>query len=147
MLLHLQGAIFRLPGPCHFYIIQTVRRGGHHKHKAICKEIGMRTMKKLNVLLVCGSGASSGFMAANMRKAAKARGLDMKITARSESEIENYIDEIDALMVGPHLAYIMDDIEEYTQGADVKVILMKPSYYSKLDGSAALDDLLSAFGE
>ena len=27
-------------------------------------------MKKLNVLLVCGSGASSGFMAANMRKAA-----------------------------------------------------------------------------
>lgn len=104
-------------------------------------------MKKLNVLLVCGSGASSGFMAANMRKAAKARGLDMKIAARSESEIENYIDEIDALMVGPHLAYIMDDIEEYTQGADVKVILMKPSYYSKLDGSAALDDLLSAFGE
>ena len=27
-------------------------------------------MKKLNVLLVCGSGASSGFMAANIRKAA-----------------------------------------------------------------------------
>ena len=27
-------------------------------------------MKKLKVLLVCGSGASSGFMAANMRNAA-----------------------------------------------------------------------------
>ena len=26
-------------------------------------------MKKHNVLLVCGSGASSGFMAANIRKA------------------------------------------------------------------------------
>ena len=35
-------------------------------------------MKKLSVLLVCGSGASSGFMAANMRKAAKAKGLDIE---------------------------------------------------------------------
>ena len=64
-------------------------------------------MKKLNVLLVCGSGASSGFMATNMRRAAVARGVDMDIKARSESEIENYVDEVDALMVGPHLAYIL----------------------------------------
>ncbi len=30
-------------------------------------------MAKHNVLLVCGSGASSGFMAANIRKAASAK--------------------------------------------------------------------------
>ena len=67
-------------------------------------------MKKLNVLLVCGSGASSGFMATNMRRAAVARGVEMDIKARSESEIENYVDAIDALMVGPHLAYILDEV-------------------------------------
>ena len=89
-------------------------------------------MKKLNVLLVCGSGASSGFMATNMRRAAVARGVDMDIKARSESEIENYVDEIDALMVGPHLAYILDEVEEYIGDNDVKVILMKPEYYSTL---------------
>ena len=72
-------------------------------------------MKKLNVLLVCGSGASSGFMATNMRRAAVARGVDMDIKARSESEIENY----------------------------VKVILMKPEYYSTLDGNKALDHLIA----
>ncbi len=99
-------------------------------------------MKKLNVLLVCGSGASSGFMAANMRKAASARGIELKISARSESEIENYIDEIDALMVGPHLAYILDEVEEYTHGADVKVILMKGEYYATLDGEKAIEHLL-----
>jgi len=97
----------------------------------------------LNVLLICGSGASSGFMAANIRKAAKTRNLNMDIKARGEAEIENYIDDIDALLVGPHLAYIMDDINEITKDADVKVLLMKPSYYSTLDGEAALDDLLS----
>lgn len=99
-------------------------------------------MKKLNVLLVCGSGASSGFMATNIRKAAAAQGVAIDIKARGESEIENYIDEIDALMVGPHLAYILDEIDDYTDGRDVKVILMRPDYYSVLDGNKALEHLL-----
>lgn len=58
-------------------------------------------MKKHNVLLVCGSGASSGFMAANIRKAAAARGLSITVNARSESTVEDYVDEIDCLMIGP----------------------------------------------
>lgn len=72
-----------------------------------------------------------------------ARGVDMDIKARSESEIENYVDEIDALMVGPHLAYILDEVEEYIGDNDVKVILMKPEYYSTLDGNKALDHLIA----
>ena len=103
-------------------------------------------MKKLNVLLVCGSGASSGFMAANMRKAASKMGLELDIKARSESEIENYIDEIDALMVGPHLAYILDEVEGYTHGNEVKVILMKAEYYSTLDGEKAVNHLMEVMG-
>lgn len=102
-------------------------------------------MKKLRVLLVCGSGASSGFMAANIRKAAAARNVEIDIKARGEAEIENYVDSIDALMVGPHLAYILDEIEEYVGDNDVKVILMKADYYSTLNGDAALDDLLKEF--
>lgn len=99
-------------------------------------------MKKLDVLLVCGSGASSGFMAANMRKAASRSNLQMDIKARSESEIESYIDEIDALMVGPHLAYIMDEVKDYIHDHDIKVILMKPEYYSTLDGDKAIEHLM-----
>lgn len=103
-------------------------------------------MKKLNVLLVCGSGASSGFMAANIRKAAKARDLDISVVARSESEIDSYIDEIDVLMVGPHLAYILDEVDEIVGDWPVKVILMKKDYYATLDGQAALDHLLEQMG-
>lgn len=46
-------------------------------------------MEKLRVLLVCGSGASSGFMATNMRKVVTERNLDISIIARSEAEVEN----------------------------------------------------------
>lgn len=104
-------------------------------------------MKNLRILLVCGSGASTSFMAANMRKAASAKGIKFEITARSESEIENYIDDIDLLMVGPHLAYILDDIAEYTNGRDVRVILMKPEYYATLDGEKAIEHVLESIGQ
>jgi len=105
-----------------------------------------QAMQQLRILLVCGSGASSGFMAANIRKAAAARGLDTRIVARGESEIENYIDDIDVLMVGPHLAYILDEVDDYVGDAPVKVILMRPDYYSTLDGNAAVEHLLAEVG-
>lgn len=102
---------------------------------------------KNRILLVCGSGASSGFMAANMRKAASNAGLNLDIVARSESEIENYIDDIDVLMVGPHLAYILEEVEEIVGDNDVKVILMKPDYYSTLNGEKAIQHFKDEIGD
>ena len=40
------------------------------------------------ILLACGIGASTGFMAANMRKAAKAQGLDVSIHAVKVTSID-----------------------------------------------------------
>ncbi|MDF7639552.1 PTS sugar transporter subunit IIB [Lactobacillus sp. ESL0791] len=98
-----------------------------------------------NILLICGSGASSGFMAANMRKAAKKSGLDYKIKAKSEAELADYANDIDALMVGPHLKAEFDAIKDRVP-SNVKVILMKPDYYSILDGQGAIDHLKSELG-
>ena len=44
----------------------------------------------IRILLACGIGASTGFMAANMRKSAKARGLDVKVNAVSKSQVIDY---------------------------------------------------------
>lgn len=104
-------------------------------------------MRELKVLLVCGSGASSGFMATNINKAAKKRGVPVSAKARSQSEVESYIDEIDCIMVGPHLKYLVADLEEKVAGRDVKVVLMKKKYYSMLDGEGALNHILSIYGE
>lgn len=104
-------------------------------------------MAKHNVLLVCGTGASSGFMAANIRKAAAARGLAITVNARSESAVEDYVDEIDCLMIGPHLASIKEDMEERCEGCDVKVGVIEQAAYARLNGDAALDQILAMFGE
>lgn len=104
-------------------------------------------MADYSVLLVCGSGASSGFMAANIRKAASARGITMSVTARSESEVLNYVDDINCLLVGPHLASNFDSILEDIEGYDIKCALIPKECYAKLNGDMAVDLILELFGK
>lgn len=99
-----------------------------------------------NVLLVCGTGASSGFMAKNIRKAAKDRNVDISFKARSDSEVEDYIEEIDLLLVGPHLKYMLNDLEEIAQPYGVPVKIIDEDAYGSLDGEAVLDFTLEALG-
>ena len=104
-------------------------------------------MRHIDILLVCGSGASSGFMAVNMRKAAAAHNIDATITARSEVEIDSYIDSIDALMIGPHLKYLADELAVKYADKPVKIILMLPEYYSTLNGEKAMKHLIKTLRE
>jgi len=96
-----------------------------------------------NIFLVCGSGASSGFMAAKMRKAAKKKGEVVTVKAASESQLDNVIDQIDYLLIGPHLAYKEDEIKEKTQGKNVKVAIIPQVIYGSLNGEKALDLVLN----
>jgi len=98
------------------------------------------------VLLVCGSGASSGFMAANVRRAASSRKMEINIFARSDSEIVDYIETIDILLVGPHLAYMVDSIEEITKKQGVPVYVIPQGIYGSLDGNKLLDFILDKLG-
>ncbi|CAM3206835.1 PTS sugar transporter subunit IIB [Paenibacillus taichungensis] len=95
------------------------------------------------VLLICGAGASSGFMANAIRKAGKKRGIEMSVQARSESQLSEYVNEIDVLLVGPHLKYMEDEIKEKLNGLPVKVAVIPQDIYGTLDGNKACDLLLN----
>lgn len=97
-------------------------------------------MKK--ILLVCGTGASSGFMAKNIRLAAKARNEEMDVKARSDSVIEDYIEEIDLLLVGPHLKYMQKEIEVIATPHQVPVRIIPEEAYGTLDGDAVVNFIL-----
>lgn len=104
-------------------------------------------MKKYGVLLCCGGGFSSGFMAKALREGAAKRGIEIDALAKSESVIEDYIEDVDAVMVGPHLEYEMPEISATCEEYGVTPILMKPDYYKSLDGEACLDHLLECLKE
>jgi PTS system cellobiose-specific IIB component len=90
------------------------------------------------ICLICGSGASSAFLAINVRKAAEKIGLDVVVENRPESEFKKTLREFDSVLIAPHLEFILKDfhlsVDEYCQ--DVQVI---PFYiYGTLDGSLIL---------
>ncbi|WP_440897074.1 PTS sugar transporter subunit IIB [Amphibacillus sp. Q70] len=95
-----------------------------------------------NILLICGAGASSGFIAGAIRKAAKKRKIEVSVKARSESELEEHIDNIDCLLIGPHLAYKEETLKEQTKDRNIKISIIPQDIYGSLDGNRALDLIL-----
>jgi len=90
------------------------------------------------ILLICGAGASSGFMAAAGRKAAKKKGLEFEIKARSESEIKKNLSEYDLLLIAPHLKYMLDDVEKVANAAHIKYGVIPQKVYGSLDGNGLI---------
>lgn len=97
----------------------------------------------MKILLVCSSGASSGFLVQNMKKAAQSREFDVEIEARSEYELDNYLDVIDVLLIGPHLAYLGDEILEKANEYSVPMGIVPQDIYGTIDGARALDFAIS----
>ena len=97
------------------------------------------------ILLACGIGASTGFMAANMRKAAKAQGLDVSIHAVSKSQVPEYADKIDVLLLGPHFSAEVPKYKEMLKDHNVNSI--DPDDYAALDGEAILESALEFYEE
>lgn len=101
----------------------------------------------IRILLACGIGASTGFMAASMRKSAKQQGLDIKVNAVSKSQVMEYADKIDVLLLGPHFSSEVSKYREMLKDHHVKVTSIDPEYYAELDGESILNDALSFYNE
>lgn len=99
------------------------------------------------VLIICGAGASSAFMAKNIRIAVKERNLDYKFIARSDSELDEYISDIDMLLIGPHLSYMYQDMVKYAKPYHVPVYVIDQKAYGSLDGHAVVDFVETEFSK
>ena len=95
-------------------------------------------METLNILLCCGAGMSSGFLAQKTRKAAKKRGISGSIDARSESEVASYLDSIDIWLLGPHYASFKEEMAEQAAPHNVVVDVIPQDIYGMLDGEGLL---------
>ena len=96
-------------------------------------------MGTIRVLLCCGAGFSSGFLAQKARQAAKKKKLDMTVEARSESVVSEYMDKMDVLLVGPHYASAVPKLTEECAPHGIQVELIPAEIYSSLDGAALVE--------
>ncbi len=121
-------------------IIKARQTAAETKESTSCKNIlEVMKMETINMLLCCGAGMSSGFLAQKTRKAAKKRGISGSIDARSESEVSQYLDSVDILLLGPHYASFKEEMTKQAAPHNVVVDVIPQDIYGMLDGEGLLD--------
>jgi phosphotransferase system HPr (HPr) family protein len=99
------------------------------------------------ILVVCGAGASSTFLASRLRSLAKERGLDITARAASTDELESRLASARAVLVGPHLASRFDELTATAAARSVPTALLPANAFEPASAAAALDLALSLLPE
>ena len=100
----------------------------------------------MRILVVCGAGASSTFVAQRVRHAAHNEGLDYSAFAGTELSLPIDLDAADVVLVGPHLAHAMQRIEHDAAHRGTTVVLLPADIFTDLDGTRTLALVRDAIG-
>ena len=87
----------------------------------------------MKILVVCGAGASSTFVAQRLRKAASDAGLDWDAAAGMEHSVT--ASDHGLILVGPHLADRLDAIRDATSAP---VAVLPDDIFADRDGTRTL---------
>lgn len=99
----------------------------------------------VRILLACGIGASSGFIAAKMKKYAKKQSLDVTVQAVSKSAIEDFKGKFDILLLGPHFSAELPKYKNLYETENVSVMKIDPEFYATLNGEGVIKAALESY--
>lgn len=87
----------------------------------------------MRILVVCGAGASSTFVAQRLRRAAADAGLDWDASAGMESSVSGGAHDL--VLIGPHLS---DRLEALRSAVSVPVVVLPEDVFADRDGARTL---------
>ena len=100
----------------------------------------------MRILVVCGAGASSTFVAQRVRHAAHDQGLAYSAFAGTELSLPIDLDAADVVLIGPHLAHALERIRRDAARRGTAVVLLPPDIFTDLDGTRTLSLVREAIG-
>jgi PTS system cellobiose-specific IIB component len=112
----------------------------------------------MRILIVCGAGASSTFVALRVRRTVAARGLEHVVEAGSVERIpeatetlggelrpaEASANRADIVLIGPHLSEQFDELNERIERSGGRAVLLPSDIFTDASGDRALDLALAA---
>jgi len=93
------------------------------------------------ILIVCGAGASSTFLAHRLRAGAKERGVDASFRSETLSGLADSLPEADVLLVGPHLESQFDGLRHQAEAVGVAAALLPHDVFGVHGADTVLDTL------
>lgn len=92
----------------------------------------------MRILVVCGAGASSTFVAQRVRRAAQEHGLPYTAVAGTVSSLEVDLDSADILLIGPHLMGDRERIEHIARPRGVATVVLPEDVFADMTGERTL---------
>lgn len=93
----------------------------------------------MRIMLACAQGMSTSLLVAKMKEAAELNEVDVEIFAAPEAEIPKHKAEIDIVLLGPQVAYLLEDTQEVLADTNIPVTVINSVDYGMLNGGKVLD--------
>lgn len=91
------------------------------------------------IMLACMGGFSTSMLLKKMTEAAEKQGIDVKINAVAETELNKYND-LDIILLGPQIGHLQKEIHEEF---NIPVNVIDAMDYGLMDGEKILNDAMS----
>ncbi len=97
-------------------------------------------MKK--IMLVCSAGMSTSLLVTKMQAAAKDKGVEVEIFACSEAEAKSRYHEVDILLLGPQVRFLLPKIQKAVAESHIPVAVIDSVDYGTMNGAVVLEKAL-----
>jgi cellobiose-specific phosphotransferase system component IIB len=77
-----------------------------------------------------------------LEKAFTAMKMEVRVQARSTSELSDFVGDSDIVLLSPQVAYMSQDIEEICQSHHVSFLEIPSEMFGKMDGAGIRDLVL-----
>lgn len=98
------------------------------------------------IILVCSAGMSTSLLVSKMEAAAKAKGIDCTINAYGESQLRNHEDEMDVLLLGPQVRFLLKKMKDKFADRNIPVEVINTVDYGTMNGEKVLNRALELLG-
>ena len=93
----------------------------------------------MKIVVICGAGASSTFVATRMRRAAKAVGFDATFSASHPASFAEQVGSADAVLAGAHLGGALSAVHAQARAHGVPVAVLPADIAQDREGTRALE--------
>lgn len=97
-------------------------------------------MKK--IALFCSAGMSTSLLVTKMKKAAKAKGIEVSIDAFPEAKMAEKLKDTDVVLLGPQIKYLFKRAKKLCDSKDVPIGIINTMDYGMMDGEKVLKQAL-----
>lgn len=97
----------------------------------------------MNIILACNAAMSTSMMKMRLEQETKNRGIEALVKAVPISELDDYKDTADVILLGPQVRYIEKKVKEQVS---IPVLVMDMKDYGTMNAKKILDDALAAIG-